>query len=103
MRRQRPLKEISVGKQTVSTPPDTVVEPTGGSRVRLTCTGKLYLCLGQDNAADLRAPLLASPHDDEPVTRALVDAIARKPKGHDYVIELAQPATVQRHMSVTGG
>lgn len=84
-------------------PPDTVVEPTDGSRVRLTCTGKLYLCLGQDDAADLRAPLLASPHDDEPFTGALDEAIARKPKGHDFVIERARPATVRRHMSVTGG
>jgi molybdenum cofactor biosynthesis enzyme MoaA len=102
-RRQRPLKGIAVRKQTISIPLDTVVEPTGGSRVHLTCTGKLYLYLGQDDAADLRAPLLASPHDDEPVTRALVDAIARKPKGHDFVIERARPATVRRHMSVTGG
>jgi cyclic pyranopterin phosphate synthase len=89
--------------RTVRKPPDTVVEPTGGSGVHLTCTGKLYLCLGQDDSADLQAPLLASPHVDEPVTRALVDAIARKPKGHDFVIVRARLATVRRHMSVTGG
>ena len=65
--------------------------------------GKLYLCLGQDDSADLQAPLLASPHVDEPVARALVDAIARKPKGHDFVIVRARLATVRRHMSVTGG
>ena len=75
----------------------------GCNRVRLTCTGKLYLCLGQEDAADLRAPLRESPHDDGPVTRVLVDAIARKPKGHDFVIERARPAAVRRHMSVTGG
>ena len=61
------------------------------NRVRLTCTGKLYMCLGQEDAADLRAALRASP-DDALVTQAVIDAIARKPKGHDFVIERARPA-----------
>ena len=74
----------------------------GCNRVRLTCTGKLYLCLGQEDAADLRAPLRAS-RDDALVTRAVTAAIARKPKGHDFVIERSRPAAVGRHMSVTGG
>ena len=74
----------------------------GCNRVRLTCTGKLYLCLGQEDAADLRAPLRASA-DDGPVAQAIVDAIARKPKGHDFVIERARAPAVPRHMSVTGG
>ena len=72
------------------------------NRVRLTCTGKLYMCLGQEDAADLRAALRASP-DDALVTQAVIDAIARKPKGHDFVIERARAAAVPRHMSVTGG
>jgi cyclic pyranopterin phosphate synthase len=73
------------------------------NRVRLTCTGTLYMCLGQDDAADLRAPLRASP-DDALLARAIDEAISRKPKGHDFVIDrrTKQPA-VARHMSVTGG
>lgn len=73
------------------------------NRVRLTCTGTLYMCLGQDDAADLRAPLRASPDDDLLMT-AIDEAISRKPKGHDFVIDrrTKQPAVV-RHMSVTGG
>ncbi|CFX17175.1 Cyclic pyranopterin monophosphate synthase [Candidatus Filomicrobium marinum] len=73
------------------------------NRVRLTCTGTLYMCLGQDDAADLRAPLRAS--DDNDVLSAAIDeAIARKPKGHDFIIDrrTKRPA-VSRHMSVTGG
>jgi cyclic pyranopterin phosphate synthase len=74
----------------------------GCNRVRLTCTGTLYMCLGQDDAADLRAPLRASAADDE-LNQAITAAIAAKPKGHDFVIgRHAQPA-VKRHMSVTGG
>jgi cyclic pyranopterin phosphate synthase len=74
------------------------------NRVRLTCTGTLYMCLGQEDAADLRAPLRASPDDDGPLLEAIDGAIARKPKGHDFVIDRRrkQPA-VSRHMSVTGG
>ena len=73
------------------------------NRVRLTCTGTLYMCLGQDDAADLRAPLRASP-DDALLARAIDEAISRKPKGHDFIIDrrTKQPA-VARHMSVTGG
>lgn len=72
------------------------------NRVRITCTGTLFMCLGQEDAVDLRAPLRASEGDDLLHT-AINDAIARKPKGHDFAIErLATPA-VARHMSVTGG
>ncbi|MCI0736303.1 MAG: GTP 3',8-cyclase MoaA [Beijerinckiaceae bacterium] len=73
------------------------------NRVRVTCTGTLYMCLGQEDAADLRAPLRASP-TDELLHQALDAAIARKPKGHDFKIDRGQskPA-VPRHMSVTGG
>jgi cyclic pyranopterin phosphate synthase len=75
----------------------------GCNRVRLTCTGTLYMCLGQDDAADLRAPLRASA-SDELLLDAIDAAIARKPKGHDFIIDrrTRQPA-VARHMSVTGG
>ncbi|MGH6801003.1 MAG: GTP 3',8-cyclase MoaA, partial [Methylocella sp.] len=73
------------------------------NRVRVTCTGTLYMCLGQEDAADLRAPLRASP-TDELLHTALDAAVARKPKGHDFIIDRdhAKPA-VTRHMSVTGG
>jgi cyclic pyranopterin phosphate synthase len=73
------------------------------NRVRLTCTGTLYMCLGQDDAADLRTPLRASDNDVA-LDAAITEAIARKPKGHDFVIDRrhARPA-VARHMSVTGG
>jgi GTP 3',8-cyclase len=73
------------------------------NRVRLTCTGTLYMCLGQDDAADLRAPLRAS-ESDEPLVAAIEEAIGRKPKGHDFIIDRRNngPA-VSRHMSVTGG
>ncbi len=73
------------------------------NRVRLTCTGTLYMCLGQDDAADLRAPLRASS-DDALLSAAIDEAIARKPKGHDFVIDRRRKApAVARHMSVTGG
>jgi len=73
------------------------------NRVRLTCTGTLYMCLGQEDAADLRAPLRASP-SDELLDQAISEAIARKPKGHDFVIDRRHTApAVPRHMSVTGG
>jgi cyclic pyranopterin phosphate synthase len=73
------------------------------NRVRITCTGTLYMCLGQEDAADLRAPLRAS-EGNELVYRAIDDAILRKPKGHDFVMDRRhkRPALV-RHMSVTGG
>jgi cyclic pyranopterin phosphate synthase len=73
------------------------------NRVRLTCTGTLYMCLGQDDAADLRAPLRASA-DDALLDAAIHEAIGRKPKGHDFIIDRRHTAAaVARHMSVTGG
>jgi GTP 3',8-cyclase len=73
------------------------------NRVRLTCTGTLYMCLGQDDAADLRASLRATA-DDGALDMAIRAAIARKPKGHDFVIDRRNTGpAVQRHMSVTGG
>jgi cyclic pyranopterin phosphate synthase len=73
------------------------------NRVRLTCTGTLYMCLGQEDSADLRTPLRTSD-DDGPVVDAIHEAIGRKPKGHDFVIDRRhQRASVGRHMSVTGG
>ncbi|MCB1509427.1 MAG: GTP 3',8-cyclase MoaA [Hyphomicrobiaceae bacterium] len=73
------------------------------NRVRLTCTGTLYMCLGQDDAADLRAPLRASQSDDA-VSAAIDEAIGRKPKGHDFIIDrTSRKPAVGRHMSVTGG
>ena len=73
------------------------------NRVRLTCTGTLYMCLGQDDAADLRAPLRASG-DDAALHAAIDEAISRKPKGHDFIIDRRRKApAVARHMSVTGG
>ncbi|MBA5775825.1 GTP 3',8-cyclase MoaA [Stappia sp. F7233] len=73
------------------------------NRVRITCTGMLYMCLGQDDSADLRAPLRAS-EGDELLFAAIDEAIGRKPKGHDFIIDrrTKRPA-VSRHMSVTGG
>jgi cyclic pyranopterin phosphate synthase len=73
------------------------------NRVRLTCTGTLYMCLGQEDAADLRAPLRASESNDL-VHTAIDEAIGRKPRGHDFVIDRRhrRPA-LARHMSVTGG
>jgi cyclic pyranopterin phosphate synthase len=75
----------------------------GCNRVRVTCTGTLYMCLGQEDAADLRAPLRASEADDL-LHVAIEEAISRKPKGHDFVIDRQhkKPA-VARHMSMTGG
>jgi GTP 3',8-cyclase len=74
------------------------------NRVRLTCTGTLFMCLGQEDAADLRNVLRDPAMDDEGLRQAIEDAIARKPKGHDFVIDRRRdrPA-VGRHMSMTGG
>lgn len=75
----------------------------GCNRVRVTCTGMLYMCLGQDDSADLRA-VLRSTTDDNMLKTAIDEAISRKPKGHDFVIDRGQNApAVARHMSVTGG
>jgi cyclic pyranopterin phosphate synthase len=73
------------------------------NRVRITCTGTLFMCLGQEDAADLRTPLRASEANDL-LYAALDEAILRKPKGHDFVIDRRhkRPA-LSRHMSVTGG
>jgi cyclic pyranopterin phosphate synthase len=73
------------------------------NRVRLTCTGTLYMCLGQEDAADLRTPLRRASADGE-LEAAILEAISRKPKGHDFVIDRRhdRPA-LARHMSVTGG
>jgi cyclic pyranopterin phosphate synthase len=73
------------------------------NRVRVTCTGTLFMCLGQEDAADLRAPLRAS-EGDALLHAAIEEAIARKPKGHDFIIDRThnKPA-VSRHMSMTGG
>ena len=73
------------------------------NRVRLTCTGELYMCLGQEDMADLRAPLRASDAD-EVLEQAIRAAIARKPKGHDFDYSRQSVAgQMTRHMSHTGG
>jgi cyclic pyranopterin phosphate synthase len=73
------------------------------NRVRVTCTGTLFMCLGQEDAADLRAPL-RSHAGDGALDAAIVEAISRKPRGHDFAIERRHAApAVSRHMSVTGG
>jgi cyclic pyranopterin phosphate synthase len=75
----------------------------GCNRVRVTCTGTLYMCLGQEDAADLRAPLRASEADNL-LQVAIDEAIVRKPKGHDFVIDRrTQRPALSRHMSMTGG
>jgi cyclic pyranopterin phosphate synthase len=73
------------------------------NRVRLTCTGMLYMCLGQEDCADLRKPLRATS-DDAVLSAAIDEAIGRKPKGHDFIIDRRhnRPA-VARPMSMTGG
>ncbi|MBA3519506.1 MAG: GTP 3',8-cyclase MoaA [Rhizobiales bacterium] len=73
------------------------------NRVRVTCTGTLFMCLGQEDAADLRSPLRAS-EGNERLNHAIDEAISRKPKGHDFIIDRrsTRPA-IGRHMSVTGG
>jgi len=75
----------------------------GCNRVRVTCTGTLFPCLGQEDATDLRAPL-RSGESDEALERAILDGINHKPKGHDFVIDRQhrRPA-LARHMSMTGG
>ncbi|AZQ68079.1 GTP 3',8-cyclase MoaA [Silicimonas algicola] len=73
------------------------------NRVRLTCTGELYMCLGQEDMADLRTPLRAS-ESDAPLEDAIRAAIGRKPKGHDFDYSRQKPdGQVSRHMSHTGG
>ena len=73
------------------------------NRVRLTCTGTLYMCLGQDDSADLRAPLRAS-QSDGPLIAAIEAAMRQKPRGHDFVIDRRSAApALARPMSMTGG
>ncbi len=74
------------------------------NRVRLTCKGELFMCLGQEDSADLRKPLRSYPDSDEPLVAAIRGAIARKPKGHDFDYSRQTVAgTMTRHMSHTGG
>lgn len=72
------------------------------NRVRVTCTGTLYMCLGQEDAADLRAPMRQSD-SNAALHTAIDEAIARKPKGHDFVIDRGTGPALSRHMSATGG
>ncbi|HEX2529376.1 MAG TPA: GTP 3',8-cyclase MoaA [Geminicoccus sp.] len=73
------------------------------NRVRVTCTGTMYMCLGQDDAVDLRTPLRLS-EGNQALEQAIRDGIARKPKGHDFIIDRRRNVpSVSRHMSVTGG
>ncbi len=73
------------------------------NRVRLTCTGTLFMCLGQEDAADLREAVRASEGDDL-LHQRIEEAISRKPKGHDFVIDRrSKKPSVGRHMSMTGG
>lgn len=71
------------------------------NRVRITCKGELYLCLGQEDKVDLM-PLLRSTSDDAPLRQAIIDSMQIKPKGHDFDIRRAQPSVI-RFMSMTGG
>ena len=72
------------------------------NRVRLTCTGKLYMCLGQEDSADF-TEAARSVNWEVSLKEAITEAISRKPKGHDFVIRRKQAPSVNRHMSVTGG
>ena len=72
------------------------------NRVRITCTGQLYMCLGQDDSADLAMALRSGGENG--LTAAIIEAIGRKPKGHDFIISRRAPSVaVARHMNVTGG
>ena len=74
------------------------------NRVRLTCTGELFMCLGQEDNADLRSALRNHPNSDAPLEQAIRDAIALKPKGHDFdYSRQTVDGRVSRHMSHTGG
>jgi len=73
------------------------------NRVRLTCMGELFMCLGQEDKADLRAALRDNPGDDAPLVAAIRAAIGRKPKGHDFDYSRQNVGQMTRHMSHTGG
>lgn len=74
------------------------------NRVRIACTGEIYMCLGQEDMADLRAPLRAHPCTDTPLEEAIRAAIALKPKGHDFDYSRQRlGGQMSRHMSHTGG
>ena len=73
------------------------------NRVRLTCTGTLHTCLGQDDATDLRAVMRSHPEDDDALVAAIRGAIDHKPRGHDFRIGRGEGPAVARHMSTTGG
>ena len=74
------------------------------NRVRVTCTGTLHTCLGQDDATDLRAPLREHPGDDAALVSAIRSGVAAKPRGHDFLAAMASgERAVSRHMSTTGG
>jgi len=72
------------------------------NRVRISCKGELFLCLGQENKVDLRPLLRAYPHDDKPLKQAIIRSLQTKPKGHDFDLKRAAPAVI-RFMSHTGG
>ncbi len=72
------------------------------NRVRITCKGELYLCLGQEDKVDLMPLLRNHPNDDQPLIQAIIDSMSVKPKGHDFDLQRAKPAVV-RFMSHTGG
>lgn len=72
------------------------------NRVRITCKGELYLCLGQENKVDLLPLLRENPKDDEPLRAAIIDSMRIKPKGHDFDLRRREPAVI-RFMSHTGG
>jgi len=72
------------------------------NRVRITCQGELYLCLGQEQKIELLPLLRQSPHDDKPIIDAIIASMGVKPKGHDFDLKRASPAVV-RFMSHTGG
>ncbi|MGB1541251.1 MAG: GTP 3',8-cyclase MoaA, partial [Cycloclasticus sp.] len=71
------------------------------NRVRVTASGSLLLCLGQEHSMDLRRVLRANPTDLNKVKQALIDSMDIKPKGHDF--DLTEQPVIFRHMSVTGG
>jgi cyclic pyranopterin phosphate synthase len=72
------------------------------NRVRITCKGELYLCLGQEDKVDLLPLLRSHPHNDQPLIEAILNSMAIKPKGHDFDLRRAEPAVI-RFMSHTGG